>query len=273
MNQPNKQPSHLLRNSHDGTARLHTVSIPSMFEQAILQNTGKPWSLIASLTLQSAVAGAAILASIWTVEQMRPVPLPQPLPIYRKVLPVKLMPMTNGGVSNGRPNSSPPVRPMVIPRGRPSALPTSLDPIPEIPQGSGLDIPGAKLSAGMIVELPSAFAEQPPARISPPPEQEKPAPPHAPTRVSSGLLEGKLINRVMPKYPPMALQTRTAGAVQLSAVIGKDGSVKSLHVVSGHQLLIRSALDAVAQWRYRPFLLNGEPVEVIGLVEVNFRLN
>jgi periplasmic protein TonB len=76
----------------------------------------------------------------------------------------------------------------------------------------------------------------------------------------------------MPVYPPLARQARIAGAVMLEGIIARDGTVKNLRVLSGHPLLAGAALEAVRQWRYRPTLLNGEPVEVIAPIAVNFVL-
>ena len=81
-----------------------------------------------------------------------------------------------------------------------------------------------------------------------------------------------LVNRVQPVYPPLARQTRISGTVKLHAIIGKNGAVEQLQVVSGHPLLVQSALDAVRQWRYQPTLLNGEPVEVDTEIDVIFSL-
>jgi protein TonB len=74
-------------------------------------------------------------------------------------------------------------------------------------------------------------------------------------------------------YPPLARQARIQGTVRLQAIIAKDGTIQSLEVVSGHPLLVQSALDAVRQWRYQPTLLNGEPVEVSTTVDVIFTLS
>jgi protein TonB len=74
-------------------------------------------------------------------------------------------------------------------------------------------------------------------------------------------------------YPPLARQTRISGTVRLHAIIGKNGAVQQLEVISGHPLLVQAALDAVRQWRYRPTLLNGEPVEVDTTIDVIFSLN
>jgi protein TonB len=91
-------------------------------------------------------------------------------------------------------------------------------------------------------------------------------------RVSQGVSQGLLIHQVKPNYPPLARQARIQGSVVLQAVIAKDGSIQGLHVVSGHPMLTPAAIDAVKQWRYKPYFLNGEPVEVETVVTVNFTL-
>jgi protein TonB len=85
-------------------------------------------------------------------------------------------------------------------------------------------------------------------------------------------LEAQLINRIEPRYPSIAVQTKTEGAVLLHALISRDGRITSLEVVSGNPLLIHAALEAVQQWRYRPTMLSGEPVEVETTITVVFRL-
>ena len=92
-------------------------------------------------------------------------------------------------------------------------------------------------------------------------------------RVSQGVTAGLVIHKVQPNYPPLAKTARVQGAVQLAAIIGKDGTIQNLHVLSGHPLLTQAALDAVKQWRYKPYILNGEPVEVDTQITVNFTLS
>jgi protein TonB len=92
-------------------------------------------------------------------------------------------------------------------------------------------------------------------------------------RVSSGVAQGNLIHDVRPPYPPLARQARIQGTVVLQAVIGKDGTIQNLRVVSGHPMLAQAALDAVKQWRYKPYYLNGEPVDVDTTINVNFTLS
>jgi len=91
-------------------------------------------------------------------------------------------------------------------------------------------------------------------------------------RVSQGVTEGLLMKKVQPTYPPLARSARIQGQVVLQAVIGKDGTIQNLRAVSGHPMLTPAAIDAVKQWRYKFYFLNGEPVEVDTQITVNFTL-
>jgi len=91
-------------------------------------------------------------------------------------------------------------------------------------------------------------------------------------RVSSGVSTGLLIRKVPPTYPPLARQARIQGVVILQAQISKDGTIQNLQLISGHPMLAPAVIEAVKQWRYKPYLLNGEPVEVDTQVQVNFTL-
>jgi protein TonB len=85
--------------------------------------------------------------------------------------------------------------------------------------------------------------------------------------------QAKLISQPKPVYPPLAKQARISGVVHLAAIIGKEGTVIDLKVISGHPLLIPSALEAVQQWVYQKTLLNGEPVEISTQIDVNYTLS
>ncbi len=101
------------------------------------------------------------------------------------------------------------------------------------------------------------------------------APPKAEVRrirVGGNVQQAKLVNQVLPVYPPLAKSARIQGTVRLEALISKEGSIQNLRVLSGHPLLIQTAMDAVRQWRYQPTLLNGEPVEVVTTIDVVFTL-
>ena len=91
--------------------------------------------------------------------------------------------------------------------------------------------------------------------------------------IASHSMEAYLVRRVQPEYPPLAKAARIQGAVLVGAFIARDGSIENLKVLSGHPMLVRAALDAIRQWRYRPYFLNGEPVEVETQITVNFVLN
>jgi protein TonB len=93
-----------------------------------------------------------------------------------------------------------------------------------------------------------------------------------PLRVSSSLVEGLLLRKTIPVYPPIAKASHTEGTVVLAATISKAGTIENLRVVSGPAMLQLAALDAVKTWLYRPYQLNGQPVEVETTVNVNFRL-
>jgi protein TonB len=90
--------------------------------------------------------------------------------------------------------------------------------------------------------------------------------------ISSGVSQGLLLKKVQPVYPPNALRMRTEGAVKLLATVGKTGSITAVKVVSGEPLLGQAAMEAVKQWKYKPYLLNGEPVEIQTEVTINFKL-
>jgi protein TonB len=99
-----------------------------------------------------------------------------------------------------------------------------------------------------------------------------PKPASGPVRVSSGTVAGMAISRPDPIYPPIAKAAHVQGAVILHAIISKQGTIENLQVVSGPPMLTGSAMDAVRRWRYKPYLLNGEPTEVDTSITVNFTI-
>jgi TonB family protein len=91
-------------------------------------------------------------------------------------------------------------------------------------------------------------------------------------RISQGVSQGLLIKRVQPRYPQNALAMRIQGAVQMEATINKEGNIINLKVLSGDSVLARAATEAVRQWRYKPYYLDGDPVEIQTQITVNFKL-
>lgn len=99
-----------------------------------------------------------------------------------------------------------------------------------------------------------------------------PVVPTHPVAVSTGVMQGFLLKRVQPAYPALAQAARIGGTVVLSATITREGAIENLQVISGHPMLVGAAVDAVRHWRYRPYRLNGQPVEVETQIVVNFTI-
>ena len=92
-------------------------------------------------------------------------------------------------------------------------------------------------------------------------------------RVAAKVVEANLVHDVPPQYPPEAGRARIEGTVVLMALIGRDGIVQDVRVESGLPILAQAAIDAVRQWRYKPYMIDGEPVEVDSRITINFTLS
>src|SRR5262249_17734443 len=118
-------------------------------------------------------------------------------------------------------------------------------------------------------------------RLSLPPAVPAPLPAAAPAeasapnriRVGGNVQQAMLLEQPRPLYPPLAKQARMQGVVRVEAILARDGTVSNLTVMSGHPLLVESAIEAVKRWVYKQTLLNGEPVEVVTVIDVNFTLS
>jgi protein TonB len=119
-------------------------------------------------------------------------------------------------------------------------------------------VPGGQVGGVMGSILSSA----PPPKVATPQK----------LRVSQGVADGLKIHDVQPQYPAMARVAHIQGDVILAAIISKSGVIENLHLVQGHPILAQAAMDAVKQWKYRPYLLNGEPVEVETTIKVTFHM-
>ena len=149
----------------------------------------------------------------------------------------------------------------------PTWIPTHAQVFEETPLPPEAPLTGGPLSTDSGVDLLSV-ATAPAEHLSPPA-----APPSVQrVPVTSTIEAAKLVLRVKPIYPPIAIQARIQGSVVLHAIISKEGSVSELQVVSGHPLLVGAALEAVRQWRYSPTILSGQPVEVETTITVSFVL-
>jgi periplasmic protein TonB len=139
-------------------------------------------------------------------------------------------------------------------------------PAPNYPYAEGAIGPGTGRNGNALNNILVA------SNMRPAPPNPPPAPLH-PVKLSTGVTEGLLIQRITPPYPPLAVIAHQEGDVVMQAIIGRDGTIQNLHVVSGPPMLVPAAMDAVRRWRYRPYLLSGEPVEVDTQIRVHFSLN
>ena len=150
----------------------------------------------------------------------------------------------------------------------PIVIPKRINPVEEaMPAPDIVGLVGVPDSSGSNAIPFGSATELAPA---PAPKEKSPAA-SGPIRVGS-FSEANLIRRIQPVYPPLAKSARIQGMVEFTAVISKERNIEHLQLVRGHPLLVNAAQDAVLQWKYRPTLLNGQPVEVITDIIVNFTL-
>lgn len=222
-----------------------------------LELSRRKWTTLLSFSLEALAVIALITAPLLRMDT-----LPQSRTIaavFTPILPAE--PVANPAPARGAAAAAPlgqlDSRRLMTPGWVPSTIPTSDGP-PVQPPGVPWGRPGAN-PLGVIV---GNGAEVRPVLPTP----------ARPTRVSGGVMEGALIQKIQPVYPRLALVTRTEGSVVLQAVISREGVIENLQVISGSPYLSRAAVEAVHQWRYRPYRLNGEPVEVETQIVVNFTL-
>jgi protein TonB len=149
---------------------------------------------------------------------------------------------------------------MIREEDAPPPMPATGGVIGGVPGG----VPGGQLS-GVIGGIVSATSNAAVPKFVPVTPQR--------IRISQGVTRGLLVQKVEPAYPPLARSARVQGDVVLSAIIDSNGQITNLQLVSGHPMLVPSAIAAVKQWRYKPYLLNGQPVEVETTITVIFSLS
>jgi periplasmic protein TonB len=224
------------------------------------QGTNTSWSVVLSAAFQVMVLSVLVLipliytqalpkAMLATLLVAPPPPPPPPPPVKVETKPVARL-MEAGKL----------MQPRAIPKEvavfKEAELPPDVPATNSNPSGVFGGIPGQGLMAGN-------------APVMPPPPR-----PATPVRIKQGgsVTAASLISQTKPAYPPLARQARIQGVVVLHAIISKEGQVSQLEVISGHPLLVQSALDAVKQWRYKPTQLNGEPAEVDTTIQVTFTM-
>jgi protein TonB len=256
-----------------------------MFEQTFVEGVGQTkrgWTVLVSFIGQICLIGIAVIIPMIYFDALPkgqltsflvappPPPPPPPPPAAAPVKVIKVIPRQ---FDAGRL-----MAPKVIPKEVAVIKEDELPPptsgaagvVGGVPGGVAGGTPGGVIG-GIIGSVPSAAPPPPP----PPPvkkEEPKPVTPQR-IRVGGNVQQAKLVKQPRPIYPPLAKQARIQGVVRLNAIIGKDGTIQNLTVATGHPLLVPSALEAVKQWVYQPTLLNGEPVEVVTQIDVNFTLS
>jgi protein TonB len=241
-----------------------------MFEDLVVSGastmkTNKPWTVALSLLFEIVFFGILILIPLIYTEALpkamlatmivAPPPPPPPPPPPAATQIVKVKPQVHL-MDAGK---------LVQPKMIPKDVKIIKEEAPDMSAGMAGGVPGGVAGGSMGGVIGGVIG----GMGAPPP----PKPAAARIRQGGSVQAALLINKVQPVYPPLARQTRISGTVRLHALISKTGSVESLEVLSGHPLLVRAAMDAVQQWRYKPTLLNGDPVEVDTTIDVIFSLN
>ena len=222
----------------------------------------KAGALAASLAAQTFAVGTLLLIPLLYTDR---------LPFVQFQLPTFLPP----------PPAPEPAKPQAAPRLRrvprvwnPLASPTRIPPLntqPEIIDDAPTTLASIDTGAFLPPTLGAIFSGVIPP--PPPPPHVTEVAPSKPITVTSDVQAAKLIRKVIPVYPRLAIAAHISGTVRLIGVVARDGTVQQIRVVSGPSLLVEAALDAVRQWVYRPTMLNGKPVEVIAPIDVIFTLS
>ena len=237
-----------------------------MFEDSLIESSGalrrrNPWTAAASFAIEALLAGGLVLLPIIYTEALparqlsniltEPSPPPGSAPVAARAQEVQPRPAADNVVRV--PNWIP--RQIAMLHDEPaSADAAGAADWAGVPGGTG---PAPSAVINNVIKLPPAMPNvAAPSKV----------------RVSSGVAQGLLIHQTRPVYPALAMEARIQGTVLLQAVVARDGTVQDLRVVSGHPLLVKAAMDAVKLWRYKPYRLNDQPVEVDTEIIVNFTL-
>lgn len=228
-------------------------------------------SLAVSIAVQALFITTVIVAPLLASGKLQLAQPQVPLPIYFGLPgPAELKPkaQTGGGTRQQRPklpfdaNTQPPS----IPKGVPKSD-------PETPGIGGEVGEGVPTCPNCSLDSQLRLTPPPTERTAPPPPTDPRPATSQRVRVTTSLQEAMLVNKVTPQYPPLCRQMRLEGEIVLRAIISREGTVQELAYVSGPACFLQFSMNAVAQWRYRPTLLNGQPVEVETTIRVVFRLN
>ncbi|HEY6370517.1 MAG TPA: energy transducer TonB [Candidatus Sulfotelmatobacter sp.] len=243
-----------------------------MFEDSLIESGGRlktkrGWTSIVSFTIQIGIIGVMVLIPLIFTEALPKgqmmfllvAPPPPPPPPPPAAAPVHVVKQIQSDIINGELRTPTKIPKKVLENLKEDEAPPQMA-VTGVVGGVPGGVPGGSMGGvigSVLSSTPVAVPKiQTPQRV----------------RVSSGVSTGLLIRKVPPVYPPLARQARIQGTVILQAQISKEGNIQNLTLVSGHPMLAPAAIEAVKQWKYKPYLLNGEPVEVDTQVQVNFTL-
>ena len=254
------------KNSFPFSSSLQAIEAGDIFHDSLIVSGGKlrprnPWAAVGSLAFQLLLLLALVVIPLFHTD-----PLPK-----REMLTMLYAPPA--AASNATRLRAPTPTYTSTSIGIPAPIRRTQEaPPPPVDTTGGVvgGVPGGVVGGvpgGVLSEVLGSTRSVPVLAKTPEPTPIKRI------RVASRVAEANLIHDVAPQYPPEAGRARIEGTVVLMAVIGKDGSVQDVRVESGLPLLAQAAMDAVKQWRYRPYLLNGEPVEVDSRITINFTLS
>lgn len=245
-----------------------------MFEDSLIESgnrlrTKRGATTLVSFILQVVLVGILVILPLVFTEALPKQqlmtflvapPPPPPPPPPAAATPIKTVKVVQTDIINGQlrtPTKIPEKVQMIKEEEAPPPVMSASGVVGGVPGG----VPGGQMGGvigGIISSTPVAVPKAAaPQRV----------------RVSQGVSQGLLIKKVQPTYPPLARQARIQGTVMLQAEISKDGTIENLRLMSGHPMLAPAAIEAVKQWRYKPYMLNGEPVAVETTVMVNFTLS
>jgi protein TonB len=251
---------------------------PTFFSSVLLEVDGtekrrRGWAAVSSVAFQCLMVGTLLIIPLMFTEALPKqqlltflvAPPPPPPPPPAAAVPAQVVRRIESDWMDGRlrtPGKIPQKVQMIREEETPPPMNTGGGVVGGVPGG----IPGGQLGGviGGIISATSSTVAIPKLAMPARPER---------IRISQGVTQGRLIQKIEPTYPPLARSARISGQVVLSAIISKAGQIEDLTLVSGHPMLVPAAIEAVRQWRYRPYLLNGGPVEVETTITVSFLLS
>jgi periplasmic protein TonB len=254
----------------DNTTSENTIFADSMLETSWAQRARHSWTTFTSFGLQALIIGLLLLLPV-----LQTVGLPAARTVSTPISLGRRYPDPIAGTVRGTAaphaaqNNSPSPR-FVAPGRIPRIISTTADDAPSQTPAEHCnaicDPIASTIGTTSGPGLPFSLGGNRPMLPTPPPTI---------TRAirTSSMLEGNLLRRIDPVYPPLAKTARIQGPVVLVAVISKAGTIDNLHAVSGPPMLVQAAVNAVSQWRYRPYILNNEPIEVETQITINFLLS